>query len=41
MGRGADHFDEKQLSSIILMIGITNLFNRINATVREPAGKTW
>ncbi|HKN51622.1 MAG TPA: carboxymuconolactone decarboxylase family protein [Amycolatopsis sp.] len=37
----ADHFDEKQLSSIILMIGITNLFNRINATVREPAGKTW
>src|SRR5690348_6006996 len=28
----ADHFDEKQLGSIILMVAITNFFNRINAT---------
>ena len=37
----ADHFDEKQLSAIILMIATTNLFNRLNATVKEPAGATW
>jgi alkylhydroperoxidase family enzyme len=34
----ADHFDEKQLSAIILMIAVTNLFNRINAVIRQPAG---
>ncbi|MFH0241667.1 carboxymuconolactone decarboxylase family protein [Streptomyces sp. HK10] len=37
----AARFDEKQLSSIILYIAITNFFNRINHTVREQAGKTW
>ena len=37
----ADHFDEKGLSAIILMISLTNLFNRINTTVKEPAGQTW
>jgi AhpD family alkylhydroperoxidase len=37
----ADHFDEKGLSAIILMIALTNLFNRLNTTVREPAGQTW
>ncbi|WP_433157129.1 carboxymuconolactone decarboxylase family protein [Kribbella sp. CA-247076] len=37
----AEHFDENQLAAIILMIGLTNLFNRINTTVREPAGATW
>lgn len=37
----ADHFTEEQLSAIILMIGLTNLFNRINATIEEPAGATW
>ncbi|MGW2051404.1 carboxymuconolactone decarboxylase family protein [Streptomyces sp. NPDC001858] len=37
----ADHFDEKQLSAIILNISITNFFNRINHTVREQAGKAW
>ncbi|MFD4659991.1 carboxymuconolactone decarboxylase family protein [Kitasatospora sp. NPDC058444] len=37
----ADHFDEEQLSAIILMIGLTNLFNRINTTIEEPAGTTW
>jgi AhpD family alkylhydroperoxidase len=35
------HFDEKQLSAIILNIAMTNFFNRINRTVREQAGKTW
>ena len=37
----ADHFDEQQLAAIILMISLTNMFNRINTTVREPAGATW
>ena len=37
----ADHFDEQGLSAIILMVALTNFFNRINVTVREPAGTTW
>ncbi|WP_036325192.1 carboxymuconolactone decarboxylase family protein [Microbispora sp. ATCC PTA-5024] len=37
----AAHFDEKQLSAIVLEIAITNFFNRINRTLREQAGKTW
>lgn len=37
----ADHFDEKQLSALILSISLTNLFNRINTTLKEPAGTTW
>ncbi|MBT2444550.1 carboxymuconolactone decarboxylase family protein [Streptomyces sp. ISL-36] len=34
----ADHYDEKQLAAIVLMVGVTNLFNRLNVTVRQPAG---
>ncbi|HXA59394.1 MAG TPA: carboxymuconolactone decarboxylase family protein [Streptosporangiaceae bacterium] len=37
----AAHFDDKQLSAIILDIAMTNFFNRINRTIREQAGKTW
>ncbi|MEV5574778.1 carboxymuconolactone decarboxylase family protein [Spirillospora sp. NPDC052269] len=37
----ADHFDENQLAALILLISVTNLFNRINATIREPAGTSW
>jgi AhpD family alkylhydroperoxidase len=37
----AVHFDEKGLAAIILMIAMTNFFNRINVTIREPAGTTW
>ena len=37
----AGHFDESGLAAIILMIGTTNMFNRINATIKEPAGATW
>jgi AhpD family alkylhydroperoxidase len=37
----ADHFDEQQLAAIILMIATTNFFNRLNATIQEPAGRTW
>ncbi|MBO2447226.1 carboxymuconolactone decarboxylase family protein [Actinomadura barringtoniae] len=37
----AAHFEGKQLSAIILEIALTNFFNRINRTIKEPAGKTW
>ncbi|MEU6785863.1 carboxymuconolactone decarboxylase family protein [Nonomuraea angiospora] len=36
----ADHFDEQQLASILLMTAVTNLFNRLNAPIRQVAG-TW
>ncbi|WP_019546404.1 carboxymuconolactone decarboxylase family protein [Streptomyces sulphureus] len=37
----ARHFDEKELASIVLTIGLTNLFNHVNAATRQPAGATW
>ncbi len=37
----AEHFDERQLSAVVLDIALTNFFNRINHTIREQAGKTW
>ena len=36
-----NHFDEKGLAAIILMIATTNLFNRLNATIKEQAGAAW
>ncbi|MFF4699673.1 carboxymuconolactone decarboxylase family protein [Streptomyces chattanoogensis] len=35
----ADHYDERQLAALILWIGMTNLFNRLNATTRQVAGE--
>ncbi|MER5772566.1 carboxymuconolactone decarboxylase family protein [Streptomyces sp. NPDC001985] len=37
----ADHYDEKQIASLVLMISLTNFFNRINVTTRQPAGGSW
>ena len=37
----ARHYDERQLAGIVLMIGITNLFNRFNVTTRQIAGTDW
>lgn len=34
-------FDESQRAAIVLMIATTNLFNRINRTIQEPAGTRW
>jgi AhpD family alkylhydroperoxidase len=34
----AAHFDQKGLAAIVLMIAVTNLFNRLNATTRQVAG---
>lgn len=33
------HYNEQQLAAIILMIAVTNLFNRINVTTRQVAGQ--
>jgi len=33
----ARHYDEKGLAAIILMIAVTNMFNRVNTTIREVA----
>jgi AhpD family alkylhydroperoxidase len=35
------HFDERQLGALVLMVAITNFFNRINTTFRVPAGARW
>ncbi|WHM36507.1 carboxymuconolactone decarboxylase family protein [Streptomyces sp. BPTC-684] len=35
------HFTEEQIGAINLEIALTNFFNRINRTIKEPAGKTW
>jgi AhpD family alkylhydroperoxidase len=37
----AEHYDESQQSALVLMIALTNFFNRINTTLRVPAGTTW
>ena len=34
----AAHYDERQLAGIVLMIAVTNLFNRINVSTRQIAG---
>jgi AhpD family alkylhydroperoxidase len=34
----AAYFDESGLAAIVLMIAVTNLFNRLNATTRQIAG---
>ncbi|QWB27727.1 MULTISPECIES: carboxymuconolactone decarboxylase family protein [Streptomyces] len=35
------HFTEEQLGAINLEIALTNFFNRINRTIKEPDGQTW
>jgi AhpD family alkylhydroperoxidase len=37
----AKHFDEKQLAGLVLWVATTNLFNRVNATTKQPAGAAW
>ncbi len=38
----ARHYDEKGLAALILMIAMTNLFNRLNATIKQAAGiQSW
>lgn len=37
----AKHYDEQGLAALVLMIATTSLFNRLNATTRQPAGQHW
>jgi alkylhydroperoxidase family enzyme len=37
----AKHYDQRQLGALVLMVSITNFFNRINTTFRVPAGVRW
>lgn len=32
----AKHYDERALATLVLSIGLTNLFNRLNVTTRQP-----
>ena len=34
----AKHYDERQLGALVLMVGVSNFFNRINTTLRIPPG---
>ncbi|MEV8588643.1 carboxymuconolactone decarboxylase family protein [Streptomyces sp. NPDC051180] len=36
--RAARHFDEEQLTALVLHIGFMNLANRLNVITRQPAG---
>jgi AhpD family alkylhydroperoxidase len=37
----ASHYDEQQLKALVLMVAISNFFNRLNTTFRVPAGTRW
>ena len=37
----ARHYDEPQLGALVLMVALTNFFNRLNTTFRVPAGTRW
>lgn len=37
----AKHFDDKQMAGLVLWVATTNLFNRLNATTKQPAGAAW
>jgi AhpD family alkylhydroperoxidase len=40
-GEAARHFSEQELGGLVLWIGVTNMFNRINATTRQLAPQNW
>jgi AhpD family alkylhydroperoxidase len=37
----AKHYNERGLAALLLMIGTTNLFNRLNIPIKQPAGAAW
>jgi AhpD family alkylhydroperoxidase len=37
----AAHYDEKELSSLLVSIAAINVWNRLNAATRQPAGSAW
>jgi alkylhydroperoxidase family enzyme len=39
--QAAKHYDDSQLSSLVLMAALANFFNRINTTLRTPPGTSF
>ena len=37
----AKHFDERALAGLVLSIGLTNLFNRVNVVTKQVIGAAW
>ncbi len=37
----ADRYDENELASLLVSIAAINVWNRLNAAVRQPAGSSW
>lgn len=37
--RVTEHFDDKAISGLLLMIALTNVFNRLNVPIRQPVGE--
>ena len=37
----ADRYDEKELASLLVSIAAINVWNRLNAATRQPAGSAW
>ena len=37
----ADHYDEQELASLLVSIAGINVWNRLNAAVRQPVGAAW
>ena len=35
------HYDEAALSSIVLAIGLINVWNRLNVATKQVAGQAW
>jgi len=37
----ARHYDEDELAALVVAIATINVWNRLNATTRQPAGQQW
>ena len=37
----AKHYDEQQLGALVMIVALTNFFNRLNTTFRTPPGTRW
>ena len=37
----ARHYDEAALASVVLAIGLINVWNRLNVTTKQVAGQAW
>jgi len=37
----ARHYDERALAALLLSIALTNVYNRVNVSIRQEAGADW